>query len=79
MCQDLINTLLTPENSGRYGQLTRNIPLVQNAVLSEEQRRNPMLNPDVAANAIRLDYSLLGEVSAEWKERWDREVKFRMR
>ena len=38
-----------------------------------------MLNPDVAANAIRLDYSLLGEVSAEWKERWDREVKFRMR
>lgn len=79
VCQDLINTLLTPENSGRYGQLTRNIPLVKDAVLSEEQRKNPMLNPDVATNAIRLDYSLLGEVATEWKERWDREVKFRLR
>lgn len=79
VCQDLINTLLTPENAGRYGHLTRNIPLVKDAVLTEEQRKNPMLNPDVATNAIRLDYSLLGEVSAEWKERWDREVKFRLR
>ena len=79
VCQDLINTLLTPENAGRYGQLTRNIPLVKNAVLTEEQRSNPMLNPDVAASAIRLDYSLLGEVASEWKERWDREVKFRLR
>ena len=79
VCQDLINALLTPENAGRYGKLTRNIPLVKDAVLSDEQRNNPMLNPDMATNAIRLDYNLLGEVASEWKERWDREVKFRLR
>jgi putative spermidine/putrescine transport system substrate-binding protein len=79
VCQDLVNTLLAPDNAGEYGRLTRNIPLVSNAVLTEEQRINPMLNPAVARNAIQLDYNLLGEVASEWRERWDREVKFRMR
>jgi putative spermidine/putrescine transport system substrate-binding protein len=79
VCQDLINTLLSPENAGEYGRLTRNIPLPRNAVLTEEQRINPMLNPSVAQNAIILDYNLLGEVAPDWRERWDREVKFRLR
>jgi putative spermidine/putrescine transport system substrate-binding protein len=79
VCHDLINTLLSPENAGEYGRLTRGIPLVTNAQLSEEQRRNPMLNPAVARNAIILNYDLLGEVAPDWRERWDREVKFRMR
>jgi len=79
VCQDLINTILEPGNAGEYGRLTRNIPLVRNAVLTEEQRTNPMFSPSVAQGAIQLDYSLLGEVSSEWRERWDREVKFRLR
>lgn len=79
VCQDLINTLLSPENSGEYGRLTRSIPLVANAVLTEEQRNSPMLNPAVARSAIQLDYNLLGELASDWRERWDREVKFRMR
>jgi putative spermidine/putrescine transport system substrate-binding protein len=79
VCEDLINVLLEPGNAGRYGQLTRNIPLVSNAELTEEQRTNPMLNPAVAKGSIMLKYNLLGEVASEWRERWDREVKFKMR
>jgi putative spermidine/putrescine transport system substrate-binding protein len=79
VCEDLINTLLEPGHAGRYGQLTLGVPLVRNAVISEEQRRNPMFDPQVAETAIVPDYSIIARNTAAWRERWDREVKIRMR
>lgn len=79
VCEDVINTLLEPDNAARYGELTHAVPVVQNAALSEEQRANPDLNLEVAENAILLDYSYIGEMTPEWRDRWDREVKFRLR
>ena len=79
VCGELINELLTPENAARYGQLTLAVPVVENAALSEEQMANPMLNIEVAEKAILLDYKHIAEMSSEWRERWDREVKFLMR
>ena len=79
VCAELINELLSPENAGRYGELTFAVPVVENAVLSEEQQANPLLNLEQAESAILLDYGHIAEMSSEWRERWDREVKFRMR
>jgi putative spermidine/putrescine transport system substrate-binding protein len=79
VCEDLINELLSADNSGRYGTLTKGIPLATNAKLSEEQMKDPTLNLSVAAKAILLDYNYIGEVASEWRERWDREVKFKLR
>ena len=79
VCEDLINTLLSAENSGRYGTLTKGIPLVTNAKLSQEQATDPILNLGIAAKSILLDYNHIGEVASEWRERWDREVKFKLR
>jgi putative spermidine/putrescine transport system substrate-binding protein len=78
-CEDLLNALLSPENAGRYGTLTKGVPLVTNAKLSAEQAADPTLNLDVAKTAINLDYPYIGEMTSEWRERWDREVKFRLR
>jgi len=79
VCEDLLNTLLSPDNAGRYGTLTKGVPLVTNAKLSAEQAADPTLNLDVAKTAINLDFNLIGESTAEWRERWDREVKFKLR
>ncbi|MCL4187721.1 MAG: extracellular solute-binding protein [Rhodobacteraceae bacterium] len=79
VCEDLVNTLLEPDNAGRYGALTFAIPVVRNASQSPEQMANPMLNIELAETAILLDYKHIAEESAGWRERWDREVKFRMR
>lgn len=79
VCEDLVNTLLEPGHAGRYGQLTLGVPLVRNAIVSEEQRRNPMFSPELAERAIVPDYSLIARMTAAWRERWDREVKIRMR
>jgi putative spermidine/putrescine transport system substrate-binding protein len=79
VCEDLINELLSAENSGRYGTLTKGIPLVTDAKLSEEQAKDPILNLSIAAKSVLLDYNYIGEVAAEWRERWDREVKFKLR
>ncbi len=78
VCEDLINTLLDGKNAGRYGELTANIPVVTNAVLSPAQAADPELNIDLAKNAIVLDYSQIAKETANWHRRWDREVKRRM-
>lgn len=79
VCGDLLNELLSPENSGRYGELVFSTPLVEDAVLTDAQKANPLLSLEAAENAILLDYQYIGEVAPEWRERWDREVKFLMR
>lgn len=79
VCEDIINTLMEPDNAGRYSKLTFSVPLVSNATLDEEQKSNPMLNMELAKSAIALDYNHIGEMTSEWRERWDREVKTKLR
>ena len=79
VCGDLLNELLEPENAARYGEMTFAVPVTDNAALSEAQRNNPLLSLEAAENAILLDYKHIAEMTGEWRERWDREVKFKMR
>jgi putative spermidine/putrescine transport system substrate-binding protein len=79
VCEDLVNTLLAPANAGRYALLTANIPTAKNAAMSSEQLADPTLNMELAQNAIVLDYPYIGQMTAEWRKRWDREVKFKLR
>lgn len=79
VCEDLLNELLKPDRAGRYGLVTSSIPLVKNATLSKEQAENPVLNPAIAANAIQIDFAHVASVAADWRDRWAREVKLKMR
>ena len=79
VCSDLINTLLEPGNAGRYGEMTFSIPVVANAEMSPEQASNPMLNLELAEKSVLLDYGYIGQMTPEWRQRWDREVKINMR
>ncbi|MFI5012320.1 MAG: PotD/PotF family extracellular solute-binding protein [Hyphomicrobiales bacterium] len=79
VCEDLINELLTPARAGRYALVTSSIPLVTDATLSKEQVDNPILNPAVAEKAILIDFAYISTVAAEWRERWAREIKLKMR
>jgi putative spermidine/putrescine transport system substrate-binding protein len=79
VCEDLINELLSPDNAGRYGALTGGIPVVANATLTDEQKNNPLLSLELAKDAILPDYSVIAKNTADWKDRWDREVKVKMR
>lgn len=79
VCEDVLNSLLSPENAARYGELTYAVPVIENAALSEAQRNNPDLNLEVAKNALLFDYAHIAEMTTEWQERWDREVKFNLR
>ena len=79
VCEDLLNELLKPDRAGRYALVTSSIPLVSNAKLSKEQLDSPMLNPAMAEKAIQLDFAYIGTVAADWRDRWAREVKLKMR
>ena len=79
VCEDLINEFLKPARAARYALVTSSIPLVSNATLSKEQMESPMLNPAMAQKAIQLDFAYMGTVAADWRDRWAREVKLKMR
>jgi putative spermidine/putrescine transport system substrate-binding protein len=79
VCSDLLNTLLEPANAGKYGQLTYSIPVVEGAEMTEEQKASPSLNIEMAEKSIVLDYGHIGRMTSDWRQRWDREVKFNMR
>ena len=79
VCSDLLNTLLEPGNVGKYGQLTYSIPVVQGAEMTEEQKSSPTLNLEMAEKSVVLDYGHIAKMTPEWRQRWDREVKFKLR
>lgn len=79
VCSDLLNTLLEPGNAGKYGQLTYGIPVVEGASMTEEQKNSPTLNLEMAEKSILPDYGYIAKMSPEWRQRWDREVKFKLR
>ena len=79
ICEDLINILLSPERATQTAKLTSSIPLVTNAEISDEMLANPILNPDLAKNAMQLDWGEIARSAVEWKDRWAREVKIKMR
>ena len=79
VCEDLINELLSPERAAQYGTLTFAIPVVSNAAQTEEQMNNPITSLKTAESAIHLDFATIAQQAAEWRERWDREVKTKLR
>jgi putative spermidine/putrescine transport system substrate-binding protein len=79
VCSDLLNTLLTPENAGKYGELTYGIPVVEGASMTDEQKNSPTLNLEMAEKSVLPDYGYIAKMSPEWRQRWDREVKFKLR
>ncbi len=79
ICEDLINIILSAERATQTATLTSSIPLVTNAEVSQEMLANPMLNPALAENAIHLDWGAIARNTVDWKDRWAREVKSKMR
>jgi putative spermidine/putrescine transport system substrate-binding protein len=79
VAQDIINLLLEPQNAGEYGRLTGNIPLTDNAKLTDAQKSDPNLQLSLAEKAIQLDWGTMATQDATWRKRWDTEVKTHMR
>jgi putative spermidine/putrescine transport system substrate-binding protein len=75
VCEDIINELLTPDNAGKYGDLTWAIPLVDNATLSAQMKSAPDLQLSVAQKAFQLDWTTIAQQETVWRQRWDQEVK----
>lgn len=78
VAQDIINLLLSPENAGKYGELTYETPVIDNAALTEAQKKDPNLSLDAARKAMQFDWGEIAKQDSTWRQRWEREVKSRM-
>jgi putative spermidine/putrescine transport system substrate-binding protein len=74
VCGDLIDALLDPDVAARHAALTFSIPLVEGVSLSDPAD-DPLLDLAGAEHSIVLDYAAISRASAEWRRRWDREVR----
>src|SRR5207302_1397249 len=75
VCEDIVNELLTPDNAGKYGDLTWAIPLVDNATLSPQMKSAPDLRLWVARKAFRSAWTTMAKRETVWRKGWDQEVR----
>lgn len=78
VASDIINTFLSPETMSRYCNLTGSIATSKYAKLDKDLVLEPAFQPDAIGNAIQVPWDDLTAKEAEWKDRWDREVKARL-
>ena len=72
---EYINTFMSPEWLSRHCNLAAQAPLSKYAQLDKDLALEPTYQPQAVENAMLLDWAKIAANSAEWKERWDREVK----
>jgi putative spermidine/putrescine transport system substrate-binding protein len=75
VASDIINTYLDPTTLSRYCNLTQSIPASKDAVLSDDLKNDPAFMKAAVEKALQADWDTAAERDAEWRKRWDREVK----
>jgi putative spermidine/putrescine transport system substrate-binding protein len=78
VASDIINMYLEPDTLERYACLTKTPHTSSVAGVCEELQGNPLFDPAVIANSIKIDWDTVAERDVEWRDRWDREVKAAM-
>jgi putative spermidine/putrescine transport system substrate-binding protein len=79
VASQLINITLEPDNISRYCNLTALLPTVRGAKLKPELAEQPLFAPEVVEKAIVPDFAFIAQNDAAWRQRWDRDVKARMK
>jgi putative spermidine/putrescine transport system substrate-binding protein len=75
VASDIINQYLDPTTLGRYCDLTKSIPARSDLTLSPELQADPAFAPSAIQNAMQIDWDTAAARDAEWRKRWDRDVK----
>jgi putative spermidine/putrescine transport system substrate-binding protein len=75
VASDILNQYLDPPTLGRYCDLTKSIPARGDVKLSAELQADPAFAPSAIEKAIQVDWDTAAERDAEWRKRWDRDVK----
>ena len=78
MASDIINQYLDAKTLSRYCELTKSIPASKDATLSDELKNDPAFAKEAVEKAIQVDWDTAAARDAEWRKRWDREVKAKM-
>jgi putative spermidine/putrescine transport system substrate-binding protein len=75
VASEILNQYLDPTTLGRYCDLTKSIPARGDVKLSAELQADPAFAPAAIEKAIQVDWDTAAERDAEWRRRWDRDVK----
>jgi ABC-type Fe3+ transport system substrate-binding protein len=79
VASDIINMYLWRDTIARYCNLTATIPAIKGAKLKPQYGMEAVFQPAAIEKAIQPDWAYVAEKTPEWRQRWDREVKARMR
>jgi putative spermidine/putrescine transport system substrate-binding protein len=79
VASDIINMYLWKDTIARYCNFTATVPAVKGTILKPQYKDEPAFRPAAIENAIQPDWAYVAEKTPEWRQRWDREVKAKMR
>lgn len=70
----IINAFLTPEVAGRHAANTQQISVVDNAIETAAQKKNPYTQQSLLKNAVLPNWAYIGQQNANWTQEWNSEV-----
>ncbi|MGQ0570649.1 MAG: ABC transporter substrate-binding protein [Armatimonadota bacterium] len=81
ICEDIINMLLAPEWLAKWAEVVLYVPASEAALrlLPGALRNLGAYRRDNLRKAHFVDWTVIAENDAEWRKRWDKEVKSRIR
>jgi putative spermidine/putrescine transport system substrate-binding protein len=75
VASEILNQYLDPATLGRYCDLTKSIPAHKDVKVSNELSADAAFSKSAVEKAIQVDWDTAAQRDAEWRKRWDREVK----
>ena len=71
---EVINEMLSPTWCSRWADTSIEIPANEKATLSSDLADLPAFSEETVAGLQEIDYAIVGKNTAEWTDRWTREV-----
>jgi putative spermidine/putrescine transport system substrate-binding protein len=72
---DIINQMLTPKWCEQWATTTIQVPAVQGVKLPSDLASLPAFKQETVSKLIKLDWVTVAKQTANWKQRWDQDVK----
>jgi putative spermidine/putrescine transport system substrate-binding protein len=73
-CMEALNEMISPKWCSQWADTSIEIPANEKSELSADLAKLPAFSEDTIKNLVDVDYAIVGKQTADWTDRWQREV-----
>jgi putative spermidine/putrescine transport system substrate-binding protein len=73
-CMEALNEMISPKWCSQWAETSIEIPANEKSELPSDLASLPAFSEDTIKNLVEVDYAIVGKQTADWTDRWQREV-----